>query len=70
MESLGKPGRLLLSRGVRKLSPAQRLFPVRVKTLSCPFSSIPNAKFHPVLFFPVDFADAGMRGGGRALSDG
>jgi hypothetical protein len=40
------------------------------KTLSCPFSSIPNAKFHPVLFFPVDFADAGMRGGGRALSDG
>jgi hypothetical protein len=29
-----------------------------------------DAKFRPVLFFPVDFADAGMRGGGRALSDG
>jgi hypothetical protein len=40
------------------------------KTLSCLFSRGTGAKFHPVLFFPVDFADAGMRGGGRALSDG
>ena len=38
--------------------------------LSCPFSSGTDAKFHPVLFFRLNFADASMHGGGRALSDG
>ena len=38
--------------------------------LSCPFSRVAGANFHPVLFIPVATSDAGMRGGGRALSDG
>jgi hypothetical protein len=44
--------------------------PVPAHLLSCPFSRVPDAKFHPVISVPVDFFDAGMRGGGRALSDG
>jgi hypothetical protein len=38
-------------------------------TLSCSFSRIPDAKFHP-RFVSVATFDAGMRGGGRTLSDG
>ena len=41
-----------------------------VKRLSCPFSRVPDAKSLPVIFVPVADFDAGMRGGGRALSDG
>ena len=44
--------------------------PVPAHLLSCPFSRVPDAAFLPVIFVPVDFFDAGMRGGGRALSDG
>jgi DNA invertase Pin-like site-specific DNA recombinase len=38
--------------------------------LSCPFSRVPDAKSHRIIFVPVAAFDAGMRGGGRALSDG
>ncbi len=38
--------------------------------LSCPFSRFPDAEFHPALFSRLIVTDAGMRGGGRALSDG
>jgi hypothetical protein len=33
--------------------------------LSCPFSRDLDANSHPALLLPVDFADAGMRGGER-----
>jgi hypothetical protein len=36
----------------------------------CPGCGCCGRKFHPVLFIPVATSDAGMRGGGRALSDG
>jgi hypothetical protein len=38
--------------------------------LSCPFSIGLHKNSRPDSLFPVDMADAGMRGGGRALSDG
>jgi glutathione S-transferase len=38
--------------------------------LSCPFSIGLCENSRPDFLFPVDGADAGMRGGGRALSDG
>ena len=38
--------------------------------LSCPFSIGLHENSRPDFLFPVDIADAGMRGGGRALSDG
>ena len=38
--------------------------------LSCPFSIGLHENSRPDFLFPVDLADAGMRGGGRALSDG
>jgi hypothetical protein len=38
--------------------------------LSCPFSTGLHDNSRPDFLFPVDFADAGMRGGGRALNDG
>jgi hypothetical protein len=38
--------------------------------LSCPFSIGLHDNSRPDFLFPVDVADAGMRGGGRALSDG
>jgi hypothetical protein len=39
-------------------------------TLSCPFSRGLDVDPNSALLLPVDFADTGMRGGGRALSDG
>ena len=44
--------------------------PVPVHLLSCPFSIGLHENFRPDFLFPVDGADAGMHGGGRALSDG
>ena len=38
--------------------------------LSCPFSIGLRENSRPDFLFPVGGADAGMRGGGRALSDG
>jgi hypothetical protein len=38
--------------------------------LSCPFSRASDAKFDPAFSVPADGWDAGMHGGGRALSDG
>ena len=40
------------------------------RMLSCPFSIGLHENSRPDFLFPVDLADAGMRGGGRALSDG
>jgi len=37
---------------------------------SCPFSRVLDVIIHPESVGLVDLADAGMRGGGRALSDG
>jgi hypothetical protein len=65
----GSPGaRLGLGPLIEKTG--QELPPGWFQGLSCPFSRVPDAKPHPVIFVPVDFFDAGMRGGGRALSDG
>jgi hypothetical protein len=32
------------------------LWTVRAASLSCPFSRVPDVKFHSVLFLPVDFS--------------
>jgi hypothetical protein len=47
-----------------------QLCDIPFNTLSCPFSRGLDVDPHSALLLPVDFADTGMRGGGRALSDG
>jgi hypothetical protein len=65
-----------LKRGALSTGMARGVHPTRLKQarppqkLSCPFSRVPDAKFYPVFSVPVDGLDAGMHGGGRALSDG
>jgi hypothetical protein len=49
--------------------PTRRLFR-EINLLSCPFSIGLYENSRPDFLFPVGGADAGMRGGGRALSDG
>ena len=67
------PGSAVIASGAKQ-SPPRLCTAMRIARtpfgLSCPFSRVPDAKFHPASSSRLLVDDAGMRGGGRALSDG